>query len=728
MLYSVVVYAFCIEKTHKLKGKFTPRRAMEIKNHVLTTEQPELRSDKNRQKTARDNIDAAKKVSGSVGGHLAALDAGGDLADSGIPKGNVVQGVKVKFGDGPAKELPKDGQGKVEVDLPGEFAGIGTSGFVPAPKAGDENKVLASDGTWAEIVIPEQEQADWKQTDKSAYSYIKNKPGEFAGIGTSGFVPTPKAGDENKVLASDGTWAEIIIPAQEQADWDEENESSPSYIRNKPDIAAMIGEETERAKAAESDLSEAINTEKSRAETAEAALDTELNAEVERATAEEQSLEGSISAETERATAAEASISEAVTTETARAEAAESELSEAINTEKSRAETAEESLGQSVSALETRTTDLETRATALEGDVDKLKEDLSDLSGHVDAELDKKEDKSNKVSSWQSVPDDTHYPTEKLVFDTISDIGKPLVWKGPKTVAELNDPSSIVGLKTGWTYTLTDRGALNDGTLNVEPGDEVAWTEDENWFKVGSEGVVVFKATKESGVWTWPSAEDVVAALSSNTFVVIRTADDTVRYYTFTEAGEGSWVFTSGSDSVIELNESDGTYSWSEPRDIIVAGDGISVDTGSKGTTVTNTDHVYKETVEGTLDGTVYTVNVPDDTYALVEVPLTATELVVNVGEAGDSTTVSESYFQFTLADGSVLDDILVKQNGAECLLMGPMSYPSKVTYQGRVVNGIATIIGYSPVFYNKEWIGAGDGVLLTAGNGVKFAFHNKEV
>ena len=163
-------------------------------------------------------------------------------------------------------------------------------------------------------------------------------------------------------------------------------------------------------------------------------------------------------------------------------------------------------------------------------------------------------------------------------------------------------------------------------------------------------------------------------------------------------------------------------------QDTLTMGDGISIETGSTGTTVTNTDHVYKETVEGTLDGTVYTVNVPDDTYALVEVPLTATELVVNVGEAGDSTTVSESYFQFTLADGSVLDDILVKQNGAECLLMGPMSYPSKVTYQGRVVNGIATIIGYSPVFYNKEWIGAGNGVLLTAGNGVKFAFHNKEV
>ena len=629
-----------------------------------------------------------------------------------------------------------------------DFAGAteqddGKPGAVPAPTKNERNYYLKGDGTWSSVDIPEQVQSDWNETSTVSPAYILNKPDIDAKIDAetrraktaeAAATTEVKAGDNTTVsdeIAPDGHHVYKVSAEAEpqvQADWVQDNPDAVDFIKNKPDIAAMIGEETERAKAAESELSEAITAEKSRAETAEAALDTELNAEVERATAEEQSLEGSISAETERATAAEVSISEAVATEIARAEAAESELSEAINTEKSRAETAEESLGQSVSALETRATDLETRVTVLEGDVDKLEEDLSDLSEHVDTELAKKEDKSNKVASWQSVPDDTHYPTEKLVFDTISDIGKPLVWKGPKTVSELNDPSSIVGLKTGWAYTLTDRGALNDGTLNVEPGDEVAWTEDENWFKVGSEGVVVFKATKESGVWAWPSAEDVVAALSSNTFVVIRTADDTVRYYTFTEAGEGSWVFTSGTDSMIELNESDGTYSWSEPRDIVVARDGISVDTGSTGTTITNTDHVYKETVEGTLDGTVYTVNVPDDTYALVEVPLTATELVVNVGEAGDGTTVSESYFQFTLADGSVLDDILVKQNGAECLLMGPMSYPSKVTYQGRVVNGIATIIGYSPVFYNKEWIGAGNGVLLTAGNGVKFAFHNKEV
>lgn len=122
---------------------------------------------------------------------------------------------------------------------PGEFKGIGTSGFVPKPVPGDEGKVLASDGSWAEIIIPEQEQADWKQTDRDAVDYIKNKPGAFKGIGTTGFVPKPLPGDENKVLASDGSWAEIVIPEQEQADWNQTDRTAPDYIRNKPSIPVV---------------------------------------------------------------------------------------------------------------------------------------------------------------------------------------------------------------------------------------------------------------------------------------------------------------------------------------------------------------------------------------------------------------------------------------------------------------------------------------------------------
>jgi hypothetical protein len=37
---------------------------------------------------------------------------------------------------------------------------------------------------------------------------------------------------------------------------------------------------------------------------------------------------------------------------------------------------------------------------------------VQDISG--------KEDKTNKVSSFQATPDDTHYPTEKLVKDSLN--------------------------------------------------------------------------------------------------------------------------------------------------------------------------------------------------------------------------------------------------------------------------------------------------------------------
>lgn len=163
--------------------------------------------------------------------------------------------------------------------------------------------------------------------------------------------------------------------------------------------------------------------------------------------------------------------------------------------------------------------------------------------------------------------------------------------------------------------------------------------------------------------------------------------------------------------------------------DTYVAGAGIKMERDGTTVTVTNTDHIYKDTPQGTVSGTSMSVDVGSNEYAIFEVGATITDLTINVGSTADTSTVSQSMFEFTLPAGAVLENVSVlNPNGDECLIMGPMEWPGQVTYQGRVVNGIATIIGYSPVFYNKEWIGAGDGVLLTAGNGVKFAFHNKEV
>lgn len=82
-------------------------------------------------------------------------------------------------------------------------------------KAGDNATVtdeIAPDGHHVYTVSAEadpQVQADWAQDNPEAVDFVKNKPGEFSGIGTSGFVPTPTVDDADKVLASDGTWVDM---------------------------------------------------------------------------------------------------------------------------------------------------------------------------------------------------------------------------------------------------------------------------------------------------------------------------------------------------------------------------------------------------------------------------------------------------------------------------------------------------------------------------------------
>ena len=58
-------------------------------------------------------------------------------------------------------------------------------------------------------------QSDWNETDENKSTYINNKPTTMVGAaessdGAEGFVPAPTAGDENKFLRGDGTWAETV--------------------------------------------------------------------------------------------------------------------------------------------------------------------------------------------------------------------------------------------------------------------------------------------------------------------------------------------------------------------------------------------------------------------------------------------------------------------------------------------------------------------------------------
>ena len=67
----------------------------------------------------------------------------------------------------------------------------GESGLVPAPQAGDQEKFLRGDGSWAKIVTPVMTGATARVN------------------GASGLVPKPIKGSQEKFLRGDGTWAKV---------------------------------------------------------------------------------------------------------------------------------------------------------------------------------------------------------------------------------------------------------------------------------------------------------------------------------------------------------------------------------------------------------------------------------------------------------------------------------------------------------------------------------------
>ena len=158
--------------------------------------------------------------------------------------------------------------------------------------------------------------------------------------------------------------------------------------------------------------------------------------------------------------------------------------------------------------------------------------------------------------------------------------------------------------------------------------------------------------------------------------------------------------------------------------DSYVPGDGIGMEREGSVVTVTNTDHIYKVPPQSTVSGTSMYVDVGSNEYAIFEVGATITDLTINVGSTTDTSTVSQSMFEFTLPASAVLENVnVLDSNGEECLMMGPMEWPGQVTYQGKVVNGIATIVGYSPVTYNGPWLSDDQGNILATSDGKKIRY-----
>lgn len=132
--------------------------------------------------------------------------------------------------------------------------------------------------------------------------------------------------------------------------------------------------------------------------------------------------------------------------------------------------------------------------------------------------------------------------------EILQEIGKPLQWIDEATVSYLN--GTIAGLESGWTYTLTDSGTLTAGNVNVEPGDEVAWSEvNEKWVKIGGDAgkVTIYDVTLSGTTWTYPDASKIDFDIGQGKYVVLKFNDGASTSFYFLMSGPASASATSKS-------------------------------------------------------------------------------------------------------------------------------------------------------------------------------------
>lgn len=91
--------------------------------------------------------------------------------------------------------------------------------------------------------VPAQVQSDWTEADSNDPAYIQNKP-TLATVATTGdytdLSNTPSIPTATSDLTNDSGYITLSdVPAQVQSDWTESDSSDPSYIENKPTLAAV---------------------------------------------------------------------------------------------------------------------------------------------------------------------------------------------------------------------------------------------------------------------------------------------------------------------------------------------------------------------------------------------------------------------------------------------------------------------------------------------------------
>lgn len=140
------------------------------------------------------------------------------------------------------------------------------------------------------------------------------------------------------------------------------------------------------------------------------------------------------------------------------------------------------------------------------------------LTQHQD--ISGKEDKSNKVTSWQSTPDDTHYPSEKLVKDSIDGVDKFVeVEYGVTSYQEVVDAMDAGKLPIVYYNASLYIVALNNLTTI--------------YFTCAISGRIYFVRVSEDGTW---SNGSYILELTSNKKTTIAGNEASNTYYPTTKA------------------------------------------------------------------------------------------------------------------------------------------------------------------------------------------------
>ena len=168
------------------------------------------------------------------------------------------------------------------------------------------------------------------------------------------------------------------------------------------------------------------------------------------------------------------------------------------------------------------------------------KTELSTTESEINTSLGQKEVTANKVSAWQATPDNTHYPTEKLVKDGLN---------GKSNVGHIHNISDVTNLQsslngksnTGHTHTKSD---ITNFPSSMPASDVYSWA------KASSKPS--YSISEISGV-----ADKLLSAIypvGSVYLSVMNTSPASFLGGTWKQlsAGYALWTATSGADATID--------------------------------------------------------------------------------------------------------------------------------------------------------------------------------